>query len=209
MESEILIGLNEQVRFGKSRPYAEAGISASYQKITYSPSYVSSSGSSSGVSKTHGYDVSGYAEAGWVDRITPRTEAAAYFSYSRLWQIVEDYVEPASSDDPLNAEIPAGTDVMDVAGLNAQTTHLVGRRVEADFNGGVEWALNVHSGLRATVNSIRAAASQPDFVYYQLGSRFGIRLKSRLTADLFINSIVGTHGIESSAHGGLGFRWAF
>jgi hypothetical protein len=199
----------DPTKFGASRPYAEAGFSTTYQRITYDRSYSTSTGSSTGVGKTHGNDFSAYAEAGWVDRITPRTEAAAYFSYSRLWQDIAGYTEPASSDNPLNAAIPAGVDVMDVASLNGQGTHLFGRRVEADFNGAVEWALNVHSGLRATVNSVEAMATQPDFVYYQLGSRVSIRLKSKLTADLFINSVLATHGIGCSAHGGLGFRWAF
>ena len=199
----------DPTRFGASRPYAEAGFSSTYQRITYDRSYMSTSGSASGVGKTHGNDYSAYAEAGWVDRISPRSEAAAYFSYSRLWQNVAGYTEPASSDNPLNAALPAGTDVMDVAALNGQTTHLIGRRVEADFNGGVDWALNVHSGLKATVASTEAAASQPSFVYYQAGSRVSIRLKSKLTADLFINSILATRGIGCSAHGGLGFRWAF
>jgi hypothetical protein len=99
--------------------------------------------------------------------------------------------------------------VMDVAAFNVQGTHLIGRRVEADLNGAVEWAFNSHSGLKATVAGTEAAASQPGFVYYQAGSRVSIRLKSKLTADLFINSVLATHGVGCSAHGGLGFRWAF
>jgi hypothetical protein len=177
----------DPTRFGASRPYAEAGMSATYQKITYDRGYESSTGAGSGVGKTHGYDYNAYAEAGWVDRISPRTEAAAFFSYSRLWQNVAGYTETASSDNPLGAVIPAGTDVMDVAALNAQGTH----------------------GLKATVAGTQVAASQPNFVYYQAGSRVSIRLKSKLTADLFVNSVLATHGIGCSAHGGLGFRWAF
>jgi hypothetical protein len=199
----------DPTKFGASRPYAVAGFSATYQKITYNRSYDSSTGSSSGVGKTHGYDFSAYAEAGWVDRISPRTEAGAYLSYSRLWQNIAGYTEPSSSSNPLNAAIPAGTDVMDVAAFNAQATRLFGRRVEADFNGAVEWAFNAHSGLKATVADTEAAASQHSFAYYQLGSRVSIRLKSKLTADLFVNSVLAAHGIGCSAHGGLGFRWAF
>lgn len=199
----------DPTKFGASRPYAEAGFSATYQKITYNRSYESSNGSASGVGKTHGYDFSAYVEGGWVDRISPRTEAGAYLSYSRLWQNVAGYTEPASSSNPLNAAIPAGVDVMDVAAFTAQGTHLFGRRVEADFNGAVNWAFNAHSGLRATVADTEAAASQHSFAYYQVGSRVSIRLKSKLTADLFINSVLASHGIGCSAHGGSGLRWAF
>jgi hypothetical protein len=199
----------DPVKFGSSRPYAEAGVSASYQRIHYTRSYDNGSGTSTGAGKTHGFDISAYGEAGWVARITPRDEAAAYLSYSRLWQIVSGYTEPASSNNPFNAAIPAGTDVMDVAGINAQFTHLFGRRVEANANGGAEWAFNTQSGLSATIGDVAVAPSQPDFVYYQAGGRMGIRLKSRLTADLFVNSVLATHGIPSSAHGGFGLRWAF
>jgi hypothetical protein len=199
----------DPTKFGASRPYAEAGISATYQKLIYDRSYDSSTGSGNGVGKTHGYDFSADAEVGWDNRISPRTEAGAYLSYSRLWQNVAGYIEAASSDNPLGAVIPTGTDVMDVAAFNVQGTHLIGRRVEADLDGAVEWAFNSHSGLKATVTGTEATASQPDFVYYQAGSRVSIRLKSKLTADLFINSVLATHGVGCSAHGGLGFRWAF
>jgi hypothetical protein len=199
----------DPIKFGASRPYAEAGMSATFQKVTYNRSYESSTGSGTGVGKTHGYDFNAYAQAGWVDRISARTEAGASLSYSRLWQNVAGYTETASSDNPLGAVIPAGTDVMDVAAFNVQGTHLMGRRVEADLNGAVEWAFNSHSGLQATVAGTQAAAAQPSFVYYQAGSRVSIRLKSKLTADLFVNSVLATHGVGCSAHGGLGFRWAF
>jgi len=199
----------DPVKFGVSRPYAEAGVSFSYQNITYNRSYDNGNGSSSGAGKTHGRDVSAYVETGWVDRITSRNEAAAYLSYSRLWQIVDGYVEPATTDNPFNAAIPAGTDVMDVAGLNAQFTRLIGRRVEANLNGGVEFAFNDHSGVVATVGGTQVAPSQPAFVYYQPGGRVGVRLSSRLTLDLMVNSVLATHGIGCSAHGGFGLRWAF
>jgi hypothetical protein len=37
----------------------------------------------------------------------------------------------------------------------------------------------------------------------------GIRLKSRLTLDLLINSVIAPQRIGSSAHGGAGLNWAF
>jgi len=200
----------DPVKFGKSRPYADAGVSYSYQQISYTRSYDNGSGGTSvGAGNTHGNDVSASAQAGWVDRISPRNEAAAYFSYSRLWQIVAGYTEPASSDNPFNAAIPAGTDTMDVAGFNTQFTHLFGRRLEANLNGGVEWAFKAHSGLSATVGDVGVAPSQPSYLYYQAGGRMGIRLKSRLTLDLLINSVIAPQRIGSSAHGGAGLNWAF
>jgi hypothetical protein len=199
----------DPVHFGSSRPYAEAGVSGSYQRMHYTRSYDNGEGASNGNGKTHGFDASAYAEVGWVDRVSPRDEAAAYLSYSRLWQIVSGYTEPASSDNPFNAAVPAGTDVMDVSGFNTQYTHLFGRKVEANINGGVEWAFNTQSGLSITVDGLKVSPPQPTLVYFQAGSRVGIRLKSRLTLDLYINSVLATHGVASSAHGGSGLRWAF
>ena len=199
----------DPVKLGASRPYAEAGVSASYQEIGYTRSYDNGNGTSSGSGNTHGYDVSAYAEAGWVDRISPRNEAAAYFSYSRLWQIINGYTEPATSDNPFNAAVPAGTDTMDVAGFNTQYTRLIGRKIEANINGGAEWAFNTQSGLSATIDDVEVAPSQPRFLYYQAGGRMGIRLNNRLTADLFIDSVIAPQRIGSSAHGGGGLRWTF
>lgn len=199
----------DPVEMGHSRPYAEAGVSVAYQKINYHRAYTSSLGPTDAVGKTHAYDVSAFVQVGWVARVTPRDEAAAYVSYSRLWQVVGGYSEQAADGDPFVATMPGGTDVADVAGVNAQFTHLFGRRVEVDVNGGAEWAFHNKSGLVADMGGVGVSTQQPGFVYYEVGGRIGYRVRKRLTVDAFVNGILAPRAIGSSAHGGFDVRWSF
>jgi len=194
---------------GSSRPYAEVGINGALQNTRYDRAYPDSAGVATGSGSTRDYDLSANAEVGWVDRVTPRDEAAVYAAYSHTWQIVGGYAEQVGVDNPFNAVVPGGTDNMDVASLNAQYTHLFGNRVEADLNGGADWAFSSQSGLRPVVAGVQVAEAQPAFVYYQVGARLGYRLSRNTTADVFVNGILGPRAIGSSAHFGFGARWSF
>lgn len=194
---------------GPSRPYAAAGVSAALQNTRYRRSYANGSVTAAGVGKARNYDVAVYGEVGWVDRITPRDEAAAYLSYSRTWQMVGGYTETTGAGNPFGAAVPGGTDIMESAGVHGQITHLFGRRVEADLNGGLNWAFHSTSGLNAQIAGGSFAGSQPQFVSYEVGGRLGIRVKERLTLDFFVNGVLAPRDIGSSAHGGFGARWDF
>jgi hypothetical protein len=193
-------------RFGRSRPYGEVGLAGAYQDLEYTRAYGGGALAGSGDGATHGYDLSAYARVGWVDRLSPRDEAAASVSVTRLWQHVGGYAETANADNPFAASVPAGTDTMSVAGLGAQYTHLFGLHVEADLNGGVEWAYQSKSGLKANISGAAYQADRPTFVYYEAGGRLGYRVNRRVTLDAFVNSTLAPKGIGSAAHGGFGFR---
>ena len=194
---------------GSSRPYAEAGVSASYQRTTYRRSYPDGNGGTAlGEGRSDGAEVSAFATLGWVDRVTPRDEVAAYVSYARLWQIVGGYTE-TGVDNPLGATEPGGTDITDVASVGAQFTHMIGHRIELNLNGAVEWAFNSQSGLRAQVADLAISGGSRSLLYYEVGGRISWRLSHRLTGDLFVNGILAPHAVGASAHGGVGFRWAF
>jgi hypothetical protein len=195
--------------FGPSRPYAVAGLTAAYQTQRYQRSYANGSVTETGSGSTQGGDFSGYAQVGWVDRVTPRDEAAAYVGYARTWQVVGAYAEGSGAANPFNATVPGGTDTLDTASLNGQYTHLFGRYIEADVNAGVDWAFNSHSGLRADIGDMQIGGAQPSFVYYQVGGRLGLRMSRRLTFDVFINGLLAPNAVGSSAHGGFGARWVF
>ena len=161
-----------------------------------------------GTGETNGSSTAAFLEAGWVDRISARDEFAANVSFTRVWQSIDGYSEPVGADNPLAAIIPGGTDTLNIAGLNAQYTHLFGATVEADINGGVQYAFDGESGLSATADQLAAGASQRDFVYYQLGARLGFRVTDRLAIDLFANAQLAPDDIGSSVHGGFGVRWS-
>jgi len=194
---------------GPSRPYASAGVSAALQDTRYSRSYATGSTTNVGVGKARDYDVAVYGELGWVDRITPRDEAALYLSYSRTWQMVGGYAEASGAGNPLAAAVPGGTDVMESAGVHGQITHLFGRLIEAGLNGGLNWAFHSTSGLDAQIGGASFPAAQPQFVSYEVGGRVGVRVQERLTLDLFVNGILAPRDIGSSVHGGVGARWDF
>jgi hypothetical protein len=194
--------------FGSSRPYATAGITAAIQDIRYRRNYDNGGAVATESGSTHGHDLSTYLQVGWVDRITPRDEAAAFVSYARTWQSVGGYSEQGDGDS-LSATVPGGTDTLNIAGLNAQYTHLFWGMLEADLNGGVERVFDPHSGLQATVGGTAVNGTQSNFVYYEVGGRLGVRLPHRLTLDLYVNGILAPSAIGSSAHGGFGVRWLF
>ena len=162
----------DPANMGASRPYAEAGVSASYQRTTYHRSYPDGAGGVAvGEGTAGGGEVGAFGELGWVDRLTPRDEAAAYVSYSRLWQIVNGYTEATGPNNPLGATLPGGTDVTDVAAVGAQFTHMLAPRLEANLNASADWAFNSQSGLRAQVADLTVAGGRTAFVYYGAGGR--------------------------------------
>jgi hypothetical protein len=194
---------------GPSRPYLEVGLAAGLQNARYTRGYALGPAVMTGVGQARNYDVSVYAEPGWVDRFTPRDEGAVYVNLSRSWQMVGGYAEQSGADNPLAATVPAGTDVMDVAGLHAQYTHLFGQRLEAGINGGVNWAFHTQSGLQADIAGGEVEGAQPQFVSYEVGGRVGVRVSRKLTVDLFANAELAPRAIGSSVHGGLDARWTF
>jgi hypothetical protein len=190
---------------GASRPYAAFGLSGSLQNTRYSRTY----DSNVGVGSTRNYDVGAFGQVGWVARLSRRDELAGNVSYQRTWQIVGGYAEQISNDNPIAAVAPGGTDILDTASLNAQYTHLFGHYLEADLNGGIDWAFNSKSGLRPDIGGFQVTANEPSFVYYQVGGRLGVRVSRACTVDLFVNGIVAPKAIGSSVHGGFGARWSF
>ncbi|HEY2710187.1 MAG TPA: hypothetical protein VGI95_19265 [Caulobacteraceae bacterium] len=195
--------------FGASRPYAEVGLSGSLQNTSYARQYLTTSGMGMGSGSARNYDVSAFALVGWVSRVTPRDEVAANIGVSRTWQIVGGYAEQTDIANPFNATVPGGTDIMDVANVGAQYTHLYGHRIEADVNVGLDWSFHSESGLKPVVANVQVTPSQPGFVYYEFGGRLGYRVSRRLTADAFVNAIVAPRAIGTSVHGGFGARWSF
>ena len=194
---------------GRSRPYAEIAVSAALQDAHYQRSYATGQAPAAGLGSTRDYEFGVQVTAGWVDRITPRDEAAVSVSYARTWQLVDGYNEQTGPGNPFAAAVPKGADVMNVASVNAQYTHLFGRRIEADVNGGVDFAISPQSGLRPTIAGFAISTVQPNFVYYQVGGRLGYRVNHRLTVDAFVDGIVAPREVQSSVHGGIDARWTF
>jgi len=199
----------DRVEWGTSRPFAEVGVSAARQNVDYHRTYASGTGPSTATGSTRDYDYSASFELGWVNRLTPRDEVAAYLSYTRDWQVVGAYSEGAGGAGGLNAAVGAGTDTLNAAGLQLQYTHLFGRYFEGDLNGGARYAFNPHSGLQANVSGVTFSGDQNSFVYYDVGTRLGVRVQDHLTVDLYVDAVLAPQAIGSSVHGGFGLRWVY
>lgn len=191
---------------GKSRPFAEVGGSFTYDEANYTRSYVTNNGIGTSTSRTHGTDTSAYVRLGWVDRLSKRDEFAMSAHLTGVWQHVGGYAELSDSTNPFHATIPAGTDRMTIAGIGAQFTHLFGRSIETELNGGVERAFNRHSGIAAHISNLVITPVQPGLTYYAVGGRIGVRLRRHVTLDLFVNSAIAPKSIGTDTHGGGALR---
>lgn len=192
--------------FGDARPYVEAGGSVTYDETRYRRSYMTAGGIGTSLSKTHGTDTSAYLRAGFIDRLSKRDEFAFSGHVTWLWQHVGGYAELADSTNPFNATLPAATDRMTVAGIDAQYTHLFGRSIELGLNGGIEHAFNRRSGIAAHISNLVIGANQPGFDFYTLGARIGIRVHRRITIDLIADTAILPHAIGTDSHAGGAVR---
>jgi hypothetical protein len=194
---------------GASRPFAEAGATASpEQSTTYSRHYANGAGAATGAGATRSSNYSVYAHAGWVDRLSKTTEAAASLQVTELWQVVGGYGEADGPGNPFNAVVKGGTDRTTVLALSGQVTHLFGRRIEGDVNVAIAHSVGAKSGLDASIAGLGEVRAPPgDPTWAELGGRIGIRLPHSATLDLFVNSIVGDKQVGASVHGGVGLRF--
>lgn len=195
---------------GRSRPYAEVGVSAAWQHTRYTRDYLTDVGPATGSGRTRNYDFSAFAEVGWVARLSPRDEGALYVIASRTWQWVSGYSEATGASNPFSAVMPRGRGMTDTLGVHMQYTHLFGRRLEAGLNGGVDRVFQRRSGLDAQIGGLDIAVGpRSSFLTGEVGARLGLRVTPGMTFDFVVNAVLAPTGIGSSVHGGVGARWAF
>ena len=198
----------DPAHMGSSRPFAEiGGTVAPNQRSDYARDYINGAGTATGRGSTRSTNYTVHATVGWVARVSKIDEIAGTLQATQLWQRVDGYAEASGAGNPFDASFAVGTDKLTVLSANAQYTHLFGRRVELNLNGGVSRSIAARSGIAAMVAGAGGiGASPPSLTWFETGGRLGFRLNRHLTIDAFINAIVGPAAIGTSAHGGLGFR---
>jgi len=199
----------DPAHMGSSRPFAEiGGVVSPNQASDYARTYVNGAGTTTGRGSTRSTNYSVHATLGWVTRLSPIDEIAATLQATQSWQRVDGYAEATGAANPFEAAFADGTDKMTILSANAQFTHLFGRRLEFNLNGGVSRSIQSSSGIAAVVAGVGGvgAAPPPGLAWFETGGRLGYRLNPRITIDAFINAVLGPAAIGSSAHGGLGFR---
>lgn len=193
---------------GSSRPYLEiGGAIAPDQHGSYQRSYVTGAGVVTGVGSIRTTNISLYAHAGWVARLTKRDELAGGVSVGHSWQRQSSYQEQNGSTNPFDAQYNGGVMQLSTAGASAQYTHLFGRRIEVGVDGTVARSFGSKSSIDATIEGFGSKnVITGEITYFEPGARIGFRINGHIKIDAFINATVANQSIGTSKHGGFGLN---
>ena len=134
-------------KWGASRPFLEAGGSLTpYEDVHYSRSYADGLTTSVGNASAVDRDLSLFARAGWVARLSPVDEAAIYGDLSRDWMQTGGYTEMTSALNPFPATVSNGIDLLNVAHVGGQITHLFNGNIEVNASGAVAYGFGAAPG---------------------------------------------------------------
>ena len=199
------------VNWGSSRPFLEVGAALTpYEQVNTTRTYANGLTNGYGYSTATDRDVSLFGRAGWVDRLTPIDEAAAYVDLGRSWMATGGSSEATTAINPFPATVPPGLAALNVARLGAQYTHLFGGNIETNVSVAVAYGFGASSGAPFSVSDFGSIAPGAigNSAWFEYGARVGYRFNDRLVVDAFL---IGTAGGEAGnfVHGGVGVRYSF
>ncbi|MBV8441255.1 MAG: hypothetical protein JO312_11995, partial [Hyphomicrobiales bacterium] len=199
------------VNLGPSRPFFEFGGGLTpYENVHTTRNYQFGAGEATGYSTAVDRNLSLFARAGWVDRLTPIDEAAVYGDLSRNWMQTGGYTEATTAENPYPASAPTGLETLNVVRLGGQWTHLFNGNIEVNASAAVAHSFGAGSGTFVTVYDFGPVApgAVPNSTWFEYGGRVGYRVNKNLVVDAFL---LGTAGgqVGDTLHGGLALRFAF
>ncbi|MCJ2077064.1 autotransporter-associated beta strand repeat-containing protein [Methylobacterium sp. E-016] len=195
---------------GSARPFVDVGgLFAPSQVTTYDRTYTFGDMLGSGVGRTSNIGGSVFGRVGYVARLTPRDEIAGAVEYSRGWQYVGAYTESQLVPNPYPLVNNGGTDVINIAKIGGQYTHLFGTSIEGQVNLGVSHGFGLTSGLNGTVAGVAFPTPLGSYTWAEYGARVSYRVKQDLALDAFILGTLGPRPIGDTIHGGASVRYAF
>ena len=125
------------VNWGSSRPFLEAGVGLTpYEEVKTTRTYPNGLSTGTGYSTATDRSAALFGRAGWVDRLTPIDEAAAYVDLGRSWMQTGGYSEQMTAINPFPATVADGLATLNVARLGGQYTHLFNGNIEVNVSGG-------------------------------------------------------------------------
>jgi fibronectin-binding autotransporter adhesin len=196
--------------FGSARPFVDVGgLFAPSQKSTYSRTYSFGTMTGQGTAQIASTGASVFARVGAVARLSPQDEIAAAVEYSRGWQYAGAYNEGLLAPNPYALASDGGTDVINIAKVGGQYTHLFGSAIETQVNLGVAHGFDLRSGLRGTVAGVPFSTPIKDLTWAEYGARISYRLQRNLALDAFILGTLGPQPVGDTIHGGASVRYAF
>ena len=153
--------------WGRSRPFFELGAALSpYMSVSYGRPYANGLTQSFGNGSSIDRQLTVFGRAGWVFRVSPIDEAAAFVDLARGWQQAGGYSEAVSAANPFAASVSSGVDSQYVTRLGAQYTHLFAGNIEANVNAAVAYGFNNEFGSAGHDHRLRidCSLSAPQFL---------------------------------------------
>ena len=146
------------VNWGSSRPFLEVGAGLTpYEQVNTTRVYPNGLTTGYGYSTAIDRNASLFGRAGWVDRLTPIDEAAAYVDLGRSWMQTGGSSEQMTAINPFPATVPNGLATLNVTRVGAQYTHLFNGNIEANVGAAVAYGFGAGAGRRsASSNSGRS-----------------------------------------------------
>lgn len=202
----------DAVQLGKNRPFVEAGLTAQpWASVTYRRAYDSALGGGVGVGTTLSRSVAAYGRLGYIWRLSRSDEAAVYGDLTRSWDYTAGYTEGASPGNPNGATVAPTLDMLNVARVGAQYTHLFGQHIEGNLSGGFAQAFGAAYGTSAALGGFGAdtGSAATGFHWWELGARISYRFSKNVTGDVFGIGTLGAQPVGDQIHGGVALRMAF
>ena len=199
------------VKWGSSRPFFEAGLGLTpYEQVNYSRTYPNGATTGYGYASATNRDASLFGRAGWVDRLTPIDEAAAYVDLGRSWMQTGGYSEQMTAFNPFPATVPSGLAALNTTRLGAQYTHLFNGNIEVNVGGALAYGFGAGAGAPFNISQFGTIApgAISNSAWFEYGARVGYRMTDRLVVDAFVLGTAG--GLAGNfVHGGVGVRYSF
>jgi hypothetical protein len=142
--------------------------------------------------------------------VTPIDEAAVYGDLSRNWMQTGGYMEGAGPNNPYPMTVLSGLDVLNVARVGAQWTHLFATKFEVNVGAAVAYGFGAGAGTAVNVFDFGTIAPYPiaNSTWVEYGARVGYRAGERMVIDAFVMGTAGGE-IGRTFHGGVGVRYLF
>ena len=198
--------------WGTSRPFFQVAGSLSPNERVRTTRVVLLNGTPAAVSgATDATTYALHARAGWVYRVSPVGEFAAYVDLSHTGQRFSAYTEKGDPNLlPLTYE--SRTTSSNVVRAVVQHTHLLTPSIEVHVGAGIAHGFGSKSGL--------SASSQLDFygvftgsakntTWAEVDARVGFRVAKGVVIDAFALTTFGPDPVGNTIHGGLGLRYLY
>ena len=199
------------VNWGSSRPFLEVGAGLTpYEQVNTTRVYPNGLTTGYGYSTAIDRNASLFGRAGWVDRLTPIDEAAAYVDLGRSWMQTGGSSEQMTAINPFPATVPNGLATLNVTRLGAQYTHLFNGNIEANVGAAVAYGFGAGAGAPFSVFEFGTIApgAIANSAWFEYSGRLGYRFTDRLVIDAFLLGTAG--GLAGNfVHGGVGVRYSF